>query len=420
MTKKTNRLKKINQDLCDLMAKHFRLRSKKIQTLILCAFYLFLFAFAFTILPFAIGGLIAFQILKKIESNKLKYSLTGIILVVTFLFGVPWTMAMYSTSTYTQSTKSVEKPIEQSQSDAQQNESSAVSNPSDNRTQSDPAAEVADPKVYYSVVKVIDGDTLDVSIDGKTQRLRLIGIDTPEVVDPRKPVQCFGKEASSKAKETLSGKKVYLESDITQGDKDTYNRLLRYVYLEDGTFFNKLMIAEGYAHEYTHDSNPYKYQEEFKNAEWEARENSRGLWSPTACNGNTTSNSSKVIDDKNCSDFKTQGEAQVFFEANDPDSDPHGLDADSDNIACESLPKTSQPTSASTPSSQNTGSQAISPQPEPEVTQPSSPVTTGVVKKSTTGICHAPGTTYYDRTLNFTPYDTIDGCLASGGRLPLR
>lgn len=137
----------------------------------------------------------------------------------------------------------------------------------------------------YRVVKVVDGDTLDVVINDKVERLRLIGIDTPETVDPRKSVQCFGIEASNKAKELLNGKFVSLESDETQGDRDKYKRLLRYVILPDGTNFNLFMIAEGFANEYTYDQ-AYKFQTEFKNAEIEARNNQKGLWSPQTCSGN--------------------------------------------------------------------------------------------------------------------------------------
>lgn len=128
------------------------------------------------------------------------------------------------------------------------------------------------------VVKVVDGDTIKVLISGKEELVRLIGIDTPEVADPRKPVQCFGKEASNKAKEILNNKQIRLEADETQRNQDTYGRLLRYVFLEDGTSFNRFMIEEGYAHEYTYDSNYYKYQLEFIQAQKEARENNKGLW----------------------------------------------------------------------------------------------------------------------------------------------
>jgi micrococcal nuclease len=138
----------------------------------------------------------------------------------------------------------------------------------------------------YEVIEVVDGDTIKVSIDGKTETLRLIGIDTPETKDPRKPIQCFGQEASSNAKTLLEGKKVRLERDDSQSDRDKYDRLLRYVYLEDGTSYNKQIIADGYAHEYTYDL-PYKYQAEFKQAQKDAEASDKGLWSSETCNGNT-------------------------------------------------------------------------------------------------------------------------------------
>ncbi len=84
------------------------------------------------------------------------------------------------------------------------------------------------------VVKVIDGDTVDVEIDGKVVRLRLIGINTPETKDPRRPVQCFGREASAQAKKLLEGKTVHLERDKSQQNRDKYSRLFRYVWTEDG------------------------------------------------------------------------------------------------------------------------------------------------------------------------------------------
>jgi micrococcal nuclease len=135
-----------------------------------------------------------------------------------------------------------------------------------------------------AVVRVIDGDTVDVRLNGQVVRLRLIGIDTPEIVDPRKAVQCFGREASAKAHELLDGQTVALEADPSQDERDRYGRLLRYVWLSDGRLFNREMVAEGYAFEYTYDL-PYKYQAEFKQAEHDAREAQRGLWSSQACAG---------------------------------------------------------------------------------------------------------------------------------------
>jgi endonuclease YncB( thermonuclease family) len=72
---------------------------------------------------------------------------------------------------------------------------------------------------YYSVLSVVDGDTVKIRMNGNEETIRLIGMDTPETVDPRKPVQCFGREASNKAKELLSGIKVHIEMDASQGNE---------------------------------------------------------------------------------------------------------------------------------------------------------------------------------------------------------
>lgn len=143
------------------------------------------------------------------------------------------------------------------------------------------------PSSEPKVVKVVDGDTADIMVSGRTARYRFIGMDTPEVVDPRKVVQCFGKEASTKAHELLGTKMVRLEDDPSQGEVDKYGRRLVYVFLPDGTLYNEWMIREGYAHEYTYQSNPYKYQALFKAAQAEAQATNKGLWSPTTCNGDT-------------------------------------------------------------------------------------------------------------------------------------
>ena len=136
---------------------------------------------------------------------------------------------------------------------------------------------------YLHVVEVADGDTILVSRECEPVTVRMIGIDTPETVDPRKPVQCFGKEASDFTKQNLLRKNVKIETDPTQDTYDKYGRLLAYVILEDGTNFNKKLVEEGFAHEYTYQGNQYKYQEEFKEAERVARESEKGLWNPSAC-----------------------------------------------------------------------------------------------------------------------------------------
>ena len=131
------------------------------------------------------------------------------------------------------------------------------------------------------VVRVVDGDTVEVLLDNKKEKVRVIGINTPEVVDPRKSVECFGKEASNMAKEILSNQNVVLESDSSQQNVDKYGSLLRYVFV-NGVDFGKQMIAEGYAHEYTYDL-PYKYQLEYKASERQARKDKVGLWESASC-----------------------------------------------------------------------------------------------------------------------------------------
>jgi len=126
-------------------------------------------------------------------------------------------------------------------------------------------------QAWRTCIKVIDGDTI--VLDGK-EKVRLIGVDTPETKDPRKPVQYFGEEAYRFTKSIVEGKRVRLEHDRERIDK--YGRTLAYVYLEDGTFLNAEIIKQGYGFAYT--KYPFKYMEEFRRYEREARENRKGLW----------------------------------------------------------------------------------------------------------------------------------------------
>ena len=126
----------------------------------------------------------------------------------------------------------------------------------------------------YLCTRVIDGDTIVVDMSGKEERVRLIGVDTPETVHPEKPVEYFGKEASEFTKNMVEGKELRLEYDWQKRDK--YGRLLAYVYLMDGTFLNAEIIKQGYGFAYT--KFPFKYLEEFRKYEREARESGRGLW----------------------------------------------------------------------------------------------------------------------------------------------
>ncbi len=126
------------------------------------------------------------------------------------------------------------------------------------------------------VTRVVDGDTI---IVGAGERIRLIGVDTPETKHPQKPVEYYGKEATAFTRRMVRGKRVRLEFDQTNsqmGHKDKYKRTLAYVFLEDGTFLNAEIVKQGYGHAYTRF--PFKYLDEFRRYEREAREQRRGLW----------------------------------------------------------------------------------------------------------------------------------------------
>lgn len=137
-------------------------------------------------------------------------------------------------------------------------------------------------ELYFLVARVIDGDTIVVLQNGKEEKVRLIGVDTPESADPRRTVECFGKEASDFSHTLLLNKEVRLESDPSQGDRDRYGRLLRFVFLPDESMANQRIIRAGYGHEYTYRT-PYRHQGIFKTAEQQARKENRGLWAKEAC-----------------------------------------------------------------------------------------------------------------------------------------
>ncbi len=127
------------------------------------------------------------------------------------------------------------------------------------------------------VTKVSDGDTFWVTYpSGKEEKIRLIGIDTPEARKTgRTDVEFFGKEASAYAKSLLLNKRVRLEFDVQKVDR--YKRTLAYAYLESGEMVNSLLVKQGYARVATYPPN-IRYQELFQKLEREARSSRRGLW----------------------------------------------------------------------------------------------------------------------------------------------
>ena len=222
------------------------------------------------------------------------------------------------------------------------------------------------------LTRVIDGDTLEVSFAGRTERVRLIGVDSPETNGP--PI-CYGHEATAHAQGLLdaAGGRIWLEKDISETDR--YGRLLRYIWLDPmrQRMLDEAMVADGYAQVSTYPPD-VKYQDRFLAAERLAMSEQRGLWgaceyfgaplptatyppqptTPPAPNVASTSTPGPLPPtlaapgdlpydpygpDRDCPDFATHDEAQRFFiAAGGPDYDPHRLDGDHDGIACESLP----------------------------------------------------------------------------------
>jgi micrococcal nuclease len=121
------------------------------------------------------------------------------------------------------------------------------------------------------VSSVIDGDTMRIKYQGKTQSIRLLGIDAPESTKTRyKYLECFGTEAKNYLKSLVDKKKITFQFDPAQDQKDIYDRLLAYVFLND-ELINQTMIEDGYAKEYTYKTT-YTYQSQFKQAEELAQE----------------------------------------------------------------------------------------------------------------------------------------------------
>lgn len=136
----------------------------------------------------------------------------------------------------------------------------------------------------YSVVHIADGDTIDITVNNKKIRVRLLGINSPESVAQNRPVECYGKEAGIYMKTLVEGKSVRVELDPQKPEFDEYGRLLAYIY-EGDNFVNMQMISSGNAYEYTYHNEKYKYQTEFKTAQKMAKESGLGLWADNTCGG---------------------------------------------------------------------------------------------------------------------------------------
>ncbi len=130
----------------------------------------------------------------------------------------------------------------------------------------------------YPVTRVVDGDTIVVAMAGEENKVRLIGIDTPESVHPDDTRNIpYGKISSEFTRDSLEGQLVYLEYDVEPNDQ--YGRILAYVWL-DGVMFNKTLLTEGHAVLATYPPN-VRYVDEFTELQTQARNDGKGLWSDT-------------------------------------------------------------------------------------------------------------------------------------------
>lgn len=138
-------------------------------------------------------------------------------------------------------------------------------------------AEVNQPGLY-NIDHYVDGDTIAVNMNGKVETIRFVGADTPETHKPNTPVQCYGPEAAAytKARISAAGDKVRLQSDADSTDRDRYGRLLRYVYLPDGTLMEEALIQNGYAFYYPYF--PFTKSAQFAADEKTAQSAHAGLW----------------------------------------------------------------------------------------------------------------------------------------------
>lgn len=205
---------------------------------------------------------------KLFKTREGKKFLVFIFLVIGFALSVAVGTTQMSWSGFSEyftnvSQNNVIQSIVSPQTDSQNNQSTSVD------TQTD----------FVRVKRVVDGDTIELETG---EKVRYVGVNTPESVKVNSPVECFGKIASDKNKEMVEGKLVRLEKDVS--DKDRYGRLLRFIYLEDGTFVNDILVREGYARVSTFPPD-VKMATQFKTAEREARDAKRGLWADDTCAG---------------------------------------------------------------------------------------------------------------------------------------
>lgn len=221
-----------------------------------------------------------------------------------------------------------------------------------------------------TVVRIVDGDTFEVRFpNGNVEKVRLLGVDTPEVHVENDPgefegiptnqqgedwLRDWGHKASEFSRSEVGGQEITIRTDVEADRRGSYGRLLVYVYDDSGELLNEKLLRQGYARMY---DSEFTKRGAFSSAEATAQQNDVGLWNyettstPTPTESPTPSptltppsEDGDEIDlpplpadgDYDCGHFETQEQAQYVYEQDT--SDPHRLDGDNDGVACESLP----------------------------------------------------------------------------------
>lgn len=300
---------------------------------------------ALSFLPFTIGIGAGYFGYKKIGNKMAKYGVLAFIALFTLFIGSAWVAGLSSTPS-----KQAQKQEEKIDFNKSQATKPSISDTSPTPTWKPQTAPANANIVLARVIRIIDGDTIEVDLgNGNKKTVRYIGIDTPETVNPRKAVQCYGKEASAKSQELVGNGVVGLEKDVSEADR--YGRLLRYVYTGD-LFINHVLVSEGYAHAVSYPPD-IKYQDKLRQAEQQARTNNRGLWSSCFSTPKPTSQSTSQIPttnsnntyqqntggyscncSKTCTQISSCAEAQYQLNT----CKCFVRDADGDGIACDGAP----------------------------------------------------------------------------------
>jgi len=216
------------------------------------------------------------------KSNwKKVYKVIATALTLIFIFPI-WVGAMFGDSTETTQNNEVKQEAQQEQGNIQSASIGETSPTSTPEPTNQPAQVENIQGDLVLVTRIIDGDTIEIQ---GGQRVRYIGIDTPEITQD----ECFSSQATNKNKELVGNKKVRLVKDVSETDR--YARLLRYVYTEDGKFVNDILVKEGYANASSYPPD-VKYQDLFRKSQQEAASANLGLWG--GCNTTSSVNATST------------------------------------------------------------------------------------------------------------------------------